>query len=374
MTSKINLSPHEDDNSMHTPIRLAGSLDGSNVMDSLRRRIASTALRPKPIGLNHNDPSQHATINAKPAVATTQSAAVVTSDAVTSTMPELPRPPRPSSLWLQDVITSAQSVAEKIRLQSEQVESPQVWQCIESDCSSLGILTPSAMLDTFGGAGNGISDSYRLLMKNKVTVQGNLETSVSTISDSSNSETIQESQDKTLLASESNENSFSYSELDKVAPDYNMGISPQPDFGFDSKEFISADSSAVMKKMEDGEISVIKAAKNDPIPSFQRIDIGDFSGFIGDGEIDVRPSWISPEKRKVAAPRITIGEYFSLKSYHVKDLDKYLHPPQANAYNVYPADSVPALEPKEISTITLSDTIDITNEDADKTITLEESS
>jgi hypothetical protein len=48
------------------------------------------------------------------------------------------------------------------------------------------------------------------------------------------------------------------------------------------------DSSEIKKRLEDGETSVANAAKHDPIPSPMRVDLNEFSGFIGDGEMDIR--------------------------------------------------------------------------------------
>lgn len=50
MALRTLTSPTKEESGMHTPTRnVDSSLDGDNVINSLKKRIASTALRPKAV-------------------------------------------------------------------------------------------------------------------------------------------------------------------------------------------------------------------------------------------------------------------------------------------------------------------------------------
>jgi hypothetical protein len=55
----------------------------------------------------------------------------------------IPRPPRPSSIWLQEVISDAEMVQEQLRMANKTINAACERLSEDSDLSSLGILTPS---------------------------------------------------------------------------------------------------------------------------------------------------------------------------------------------------------------------------------------
>ncbi|XP_059488256.1 uncharacterized protein LOC132204044 isoform X2 [Neocloeon triangulifer] len=349
MALRASTSPNKD--GMHTPAKQSDL--NKNSLNRLKLNIlTSTALRPRAIshaglGLNETDISEinspyRANTVSRELASFTQTEPRAHYRKSASHLDKILGSINKCVLPMNDVADDADSVNENA-VHKFSLNSPGSHYQGYQDLSSLGILRQSEMISPFDTAG-----SHRFV-GDEVDAKSNKNHSP---------EKIQNSARDTCLESNSSFDLSNFLTSSQKCDSFRP--TSLPNTFLDNIDFKPAESSVVreMFKKAEEEFQTLGVRQTDPSLTFASP-----SG-------DARKSWVSPEKRaQLDGKRLTIGQYFQLKSSDLKELSQSLDSDESFCSQV--ATALPR-GPKPEYIQGFKETIDLTENTRKNTITLDD--